>query len=88
MKYVAWVVAALSLYLGLGFLLNVLGLEHDSKYSDGATAVFALVFLGVGLGAIYLSLRRRPKLGAALAIAPFAIIVVAVFVALTTSRWQ
>lgn len=88
MKYVVWAIAALCIYTGFGFLLDVPGIEHDSKFSDGATAVFALVFLGVGLGAIYLSLRSRPTLGATLAIGPFAIIAIAVFVSMATNSWQ
>lgn len=88
MKFVVWASAALCVYLGLDFLLDVLGLQQDSKYSEQATAVFALFFMGIGLGAIYLSLRARPALGAALAIGPFLMIAIAVFVSLATSSWQ
>ncbi|MFN8639851.1 MAG: hypothetical protein U0360_10460 [Dehalococcoidia bacterium] len=66
----------------------MLGLEHDSKYSDGATAVFALFFLGVGFGAIYLSLRGSPVRALALGVAPFVLIALVMFVVLATSNWQ
>ena len=88
MKFVAWAVAAVSLYLGLGNLLNVVGLEHDSKYSDGATALFALFFLGIGFGVIYLSLKGSPKRALMLGVAPFVLIAAVMFVVLASSNWQ
>lgn len=66
----------------------MLGLEHDSKYSDGATAVFALFFLGIGFGVIYVSLKGSPTRALALGVAPFVLIAVVMFVVLATSNWQ
>ncbi|GAB4418868.1 MAG: hypothetical protein OHK0039_30760 [Bacteroidia bacterium] len=46
-------VSTANLYLGARFLLNVLGLLQTTKYGPGATAVFALLFLGLGGAGLY-----------------------------------
>ncbi|MDX2283192.1 MAG: hypothetical protein NW241_03485 [Bacteroidia bacterium] len=46
-------VSAGNLYLGVRFLLNVLGLLQTTKYGPGATAAFAILFLLLGGGGLY-----------------------------------
>lgn len=40
MKFLVWIVSILNIYLGIRSFLNVINVLQDSKYSQGATAVF------------------------------------------------
>jgi hypothetical protein len=50
MKYIVWIISAINVYLGLRNFLNVIHVLQTSKYSRTATAVFAILFLGMGIG--------------------------------------
>ncbi len=51
MKYISWIIASINIYSGLRNFLNVNHVLQTSKYSRRATVVFAILFLGMGIGA-------------------------------------
>lgn len=86
MRYLAWAVAALCAYLGVERLVALV--EGTTKYSDGATVAFAVVFLGTATGTLFFTSRGRPAGGALFGLTPLVLIVVVVFVTLMVSSWQ
>lgn len=53
-KIFAWIFIAFNAYMGGDFLLNALGILQTSKYSPGATWLYAVVLLVMcGLGIYY-----------------------------------
>ena len=69
--------AAANLYLGLRFLLNVVGLLHTTKYGPIATAVYALLFLGLGGGGLYAAFwAHQGRLALLLGLGPWLIALV------------
>jgi hypothetical protein len=59
MKILFWIICAFNIYQGLYFFLNAIHLLDSSKYSQKATAVFAILFLGMAAGGIYLALGKN-----------------------------
>jgi len=58
MKFIVWIFSAFNIYQGMYFLLNVFNILKSSKYSQTATVVFAILFLGMGLAGFYLSIFK------------------------------
>lgn len=72
MKYFAWIIAAINIYLGLRAFLNVVHVLHTSKYSPTATTIFAILFLGMGIGGFYFSILKSDyKIALLLGIGPW-----------------
>ncbi len=89
MKYLAFVASAGSLWLGLKSFLNVVGLADDSPYSEGATATYAVLWLGIAFGALYVTLvRRSVRWGLAISVGPFVVLAVVMFAVLATGDWR
>ncbi len=89
MKYLAWLASAGSVYLGVKSLLNVIGLADDSPYSQGATAVYAVLWLSIAGSALYLTtFRKRAGWGLAIAVGPFVVLVLVMFAVLATGDWR
>jgi hypothetical protein len=59
MKYIIWILSAINSYLGAINFLNIIHVLHDSKYSQSATTVFAILFLGMGIAGLYFSLVKH-----------------------------
>ena len=60
-----------------------------SKYSQTATAIFAVLFLGLGAAGVYCSLvRNDQKLALLVAVGPWLLALVVLFISMTTSRYQ
>jgi hypothetical protein len=59
MKYIIWILSLLNIYLGIKNFLNVMNVLQDSKYSPTATAVFAILFLGMGISGLYFTLVKH-----------------------------
>jgi hypothetical protein len=57
-NYLAWIVAAINLFMGLRAFLNTIHVLQTSKYSQAATAGFALLFLVTGFTGFYFSIFR------------------------------
>lgn len=52
-KILIVLIAAINVYTGMRFMLNVLHILQTSKYSKTATLVYAVLFLGMGLAGFY-----------------------------------
>jgi len=72
MKYIDWLLSTINIYFGTTCLLNVLHFLNDSKYSQGATLVFAIVFLCMGIAGFYYSIySHQYKLALLISISPW-----------------
>lgn len=89
MKYLALAIAALNLYLGTRNFLNVVHVLHDSKYSTASTAIFAVLFLGLGAAAVYYALwGGNAKIALWLGVGPWALSLVILFFSMSLSNHQ
>ena len=88
-KYLASFMSAINLYWGMDCLLNVVGLLGTSKYSQAATAIFAVLFLGLGAAGLYVTVvRKRAGLGLLVSIGPWILGIVVLFITMMTSSYQ
>jgi hypothetical protein len=87
MKILVWLLSAVNLYLGFRAFLNVIGVLQTSKYSQATTAIFAVLFLGLGVAGFYFS-AGKPKLGLLLAVGPWVLGIVVLFFTMLTSKYQ
>ncbi|MEZ5067998.1 MAG: hypothetical protein R2847_05675 [Bacteroidia bacterium] len=53
LKLISLIFLSLDAYLGIRFFLNVIGLLQTSKYSQGATLLYAIIFLSLAAVGIY-----------------------------------
>lgn len=89
MKYLVWLLSALNLYVGARCLLNVLGVLQTSKYSRTATALFAVLFLGMGVAGYFLTIARGDvRLGLLIAIGPWILGLLILLLTMLTSSYQ
>ncbi len=58
MKYIAWILSAVNLYLGLHSFLNAIHVLNTSKYSQTATILFTILFLTMGGAGLYFSITK------------------------------
>ncbi len=59
MKYLAWIIAVINLYFGITNFLNLINVLKTGKYSKTSTAVFAVLFLTMGISSFYFSLVKK-----------------------------
>ena len=88
MKYLVWLLSAVNVYLGIRAFLNVIHVLHTSKYSQAATAIFAVLFLSLGIAGFYLSVTDRAKLALLVALGPWVLAVVILFFSMVTGKYQ
>ena len=89
MKYIVAAVSAVNIYFGFCWLLNALDILQTSKYSQGATIVFAILFLGMGSTSLYLSLVKHNHKGALLIGAgPWLVGLIVLFITMLTSDYK
>ena len=89
MKPVVWLISALNLYIGLRCFLNAVHVLHTSKYSQTATTIFAVLFLGMGAAGFYVSLAGKDlKLGLLIGLGPWVLALLVVLVTMATSNYQ
>ncbi len=89
MKYVIWLISAVNVCFGVNFLLNALNILHNSKYSQGATKIYAVLFLAMGLAGIYWSVvKPNLKLALLISIGPWVLALAFLFVTMITSDYK
>lgn len=89
MKYFVWLISALNVYLGLRCFLNAIHVLHTSKYSQGTTWVFAILFLGLGAAGFYFTIAKHdPRLGLLIGFGPWVLSIVVLFISMITGRYQ
>jgi hypothetical protein len=52
-KLLTGIISIINLYIGGRNFLNVIHVLDDTKYSPLTTLLFAILFIGMGLGSIY-----------------------------------
>ena len=89
MKFIVWLISAINVYLGLRGLLNVIGVLQTSKYSQTATVVFTILFLGMGIAGFYFSLfKGNQKIGFLIGFGPWILALVFLLFNMLTSDYK
>jgi hypothetical protein len=72
MKFIIFAMSALNLYFGIRFLLNALHILHTSKYAQSSNIVFSILFIALGLTALYFVIfKHNNQLGLLFSIGPW-----------------
>lgn len=72
MKWLVGLLIGINAYFGFKNLLNVCNILNDSKYSQGATVVFAILFLGMAAGGFWTAfVKGTDKLALAISLGPW-----------------
>lgn len=62
-KILAWIFIFFNVYMGGNFLLNAIGILQDSKYSEGATRLYAVLLLSMaGASVYYMFVKSNAKM--------------------------
>jgi hypothetical protein len=89
LKPIVWLISALNLYVGLRCFLNAVHVLHTTKYSQTATSLFAVLFLGLGAAGVYLSLAGKDsRLGLLVGLGPWVLALLILLVTMATSSYQ
>lgn len=77
------------MYFGINCVLNVMHILHNSKYSESATKVFAVLFLCMGIGGFYFSVFKPVfKLALGIALGPWMLSLVFLLITMLTSDYK
>ncbi len=89
MKFLIWLLSITNIYLGTKNLLNAIHVLQDSKYSQGATVVFAILFLSMGIGGLYFLLAKHNyKLALLVEIGPWVLALLFLLFNMLTSDYK
>jgi hypothetical protein len=89
MNIVAGLISAMNLFFGVRCLLNALNILHTSKYSQGATVLFTVLFLGMGLGGFYfLFFKSNLNMAFILGLGPWVVALLVLLITLLTSDYK
>ena len=89
MKYLVWIISSINVWFGANCLLNVLHILQNSKYSQGSTKFFAVVFLLMAAGGFYFStVKVNLKLGLLIALGPWILSLAFLLVTMMTSDYK
>jgi hypothetical protein len=82
-------ISAGNLYLGVRFLLNVLGLLQTTKYGPGATAVMAVLFLLLGAAGLYAAIwTGNVRLALLLSAGPWVLALIALIISASIGYYR
>ena len=89
MNYFIWILSAINIYFGLKNFLNAIHVLQDSKYSQNSTVVFAILFLGMGIGGLYLFfIENNIKLALFVEIGPWVFALLFLLFTMVTSDYN
>ena len=89
MRYITWILCSINIYLGLRCFLNAIHVLQTSKYSQSATVIFAILFLGMGIGGFYMSLvNHNDKLAMLISIGPWLIALLILLLNMLTGDYK
>jgi hypothetical protein len=89
MKFFVWIIIAINIYFGLDAFLSAIGVLQSSKYSRTATIVFALLFLGMGIGGLYVALvKHNFKTALWLGIGPWILALIFLLINMMTADYK
>lgn len=72
MKFIIFAVSAANFYIGVRFLLNALHILHTSKYAQSSNIIFSILFITLGLAALYFAIfKHSNQWGLLLSIGPW-----------------
>ena len=57
-KILAWIFIFFNIYMGGNFFFNAIGILQDSKYSVGATRLYAVLLLAMAGASVYLMVAK------------------------------
>lgn len=76
-KILIGLVSLINAYIGLRFFLNVIHVLNTTKYSKTATAIYAILFLAMGvLGLYFCFFKSENKIALWIGIGPWLIVLV------------
>ncbi|MEP7371779.1 MAG: hypothetical protein ABI675_00235 [Chitinophagaceae bacterium] len=88
-KILTGLIAFINSYIGLRFFLNVIHVLQTSKYSKTATAIFAILFLSMGLVGLYFSfIKSDNKMAFWIGIGPWALALVVLLFNMLTGDYK
>jgi len=88
-KILVVLISTVNVYLGFRFFLNVIHVLNTSKYSRTATAIYAVVFLGMGVLALYFSfIRAENKIALWIGVGPWLFILVFLLINMVTGDYK
>jgi hypothetical protein len=89
MKVIAGLLLLLDAYIGIRFLLNMIGVLQTSKYSKNATAFYAILFTVLAIAGIYfLFIKPNKQWALWISIAPWALMLLILFITMITSDYK
>ncbi|MBC6993693.1 hypothetical protein QWY85_17110 [Neolewinella lacunae] len=89
MNFIIWILSAINIYFGMKNFLNVINVLQDTKYSQSSTAVFAVLFLGMGIGGLYLfHIQHNSKLALWLELGPWVLALLVLLFTMATSKYN
>ena len=89
MKVIAGLLLLLDAYIGIRFLLNVIGILQTTKYSKNATVVYAILFTGLAMVGIYfLFIKPDKQIALWISIAPWVLMLLILFITMITSDYK
>lgn len=88
-RFIVIALLAADAYIGIRFLLNVLGARKTSKYGAGSTALYAFLFIGLAIaGCYFLFIRHDLRTSLWLSIGPWALGLLILFITMITSDYK
>jgi hypothetical protein len=89
MKIISWILFFIDAYLGIYNLLNALYILQSSKYSQTATIVFAILFLGLSAAIFYfLFIKKNYKAAFYTGLGPWLFALIFLFINMLTADYK
>ena len=88
MRYLAWIISPVNIYIGLRCFLNAIHILQTSKYSQTATVIFAILFLGMGIAGFYFCLAQNYKIALLIGVGPWVIALLLLLVNMMTGDYK
>lgn len=88
-KYLIWGISLVNVVFAVNGLLNAFNILQTSKYSQTATACFAVIFLCMGVGGFYWSIFKiNTKLALAISIGPWILALIVLGITMMVSDYK
>lgn len=89
MKVLTCILSFLNLYIGGNNFLNAIHVLHTSKYSQTATVVYAILFLGMAAAGLYFAfIKHNLKLALIIEIGPWILAIIFLLINMLTADYK
>ena len=89
MKIITALISIFNLYIGFRFFLNVIQVLQTTKYSKVSTAIFALLFLSMGIAGLYFCfIKDNNKKALLIGMGPWILGLMVLLVTMLTSDYK